>query len=279
MLSVIIAAYNEERRLPETLRKVAAFLSSRSMEHEIIVVDDGSVDSTTPVALELALSWPAISIIRYERNRGKGFALRTGVLASRGDRVLISDADLSTPIEEISLLLALIDENRCDVAIGSRALAMSMIIKRQPLWRQGMGRMFNRIVRFLVLDGFSDTQCGFKLFAGEIARRLFAGARIDRFAFDVEILALALQQGYRVQEAPIRWINSPVSTVHPVRDSLQMLKDLVRIRLALGLVRLHAPKPVERPLNPQGIVSFAPSRLREGRRISTKPLKPGFGKD
>ena len=265
MVSVIIAAYNEEKRLPETLGKVAEFLSSRAMEHEIIVVDDGSVDNTTLVARELALSRPTISVIRYERNMGKGYALRTGVLASRGDRVLISDADLSTPIEELSRLLPLIDENRCDVAIGSRALAMSMIIKRQPLWRQGMGRIFNRIVRLLVLDGFSDTQCGFKLFAGEIARRLFGSARIDRFAFDVEILALALQQGYRVREVPIRWINSPVSTVHPARDSLQMLKDLVRIRLALGSVCLHGSKAVETPFNPQ--------------RTSPKPLKPRFGKD
>lgn len=272
MISVIIAAYNEEKRLPETLGKVAAYFSGRAMEHEIIVVDDGSADGTAHVASELAHEWPSISVIRYEQNRGKGHALRTGVLASRGDRVLVSDADLSTPIEELSLLLPLIDENQCDLAIGSRALAMSMILKRQPWWRQGMGRIFNRIVRLLVLDGFSDTQCGFKLFEGDIARQLFGCARIDRFAFDVEILSRALHQGYRVKEVPITWINSPHSTVHPLRDSLQMLKDLVRIRFALGTACPPVPKAVATAQRVQTDAPLAPSGPRGGRRISPKLL-------
>jgi dolichyl-phosphate beta-glucosyltransferase len=151
--------------------------------------------------------------------------------------VLVSDADLSTPIEEIEKLSGPIMAGECGVAIGSRALALSTILQRQPWWRQGMGRIFNRIVRLLVLDGFADTQCGFKLFEGEVARELFREARVNRFAYDVEILLLALLQGHRVAEIPIVWINSPESRVNPVKDSLQMLGDLCRIRMRLGRYR------------------------------------------
>ena len=175
-----------------------------------------------------------LKIISYPNNKGKGYALRQGVLASKGESVLLSDADLSTPIEELSYMLPLISGREYDVVIGSRALKPETIIKKQPWWRQGMGKIFNRIVRLLVLEGFKDTQCGFKLFSGEAARTLFKEARIDRFAYDVEILALAKKRSYRVLEVPVRWLNSPASKVHPVFDSLQMLFDLVKIRLRIG---------------------------------------------
>jgi dolichyl-phosphate beta-glucosyltransferase len=233
MISVIIAAYNEERRLPDTLSRIAAYLNRQGVLFEIIVVDDGSTDRTCEVSRHISACIPTVSTLRYEKNRGKGYALRTGVLSSRGDTVLLTDADLSTPIEELSRLLPFLEEGAGDVVIGTRALELSRIIRRQPWWRQSMGRIFNRIVRMFVLDGFGDTQCGFKLFRGSVARDLFGCARINRFAFDVEILALALKRCYRVVEVPITWSNSPASTVHPLLDSLRMLRDLVRIRMAL----------------------------------------------
>lgn len=234
MISVIIAAYNEEKRLPATVRKITRYLGHQGETFEIIVVDDGSTDRTRDIANSLVATVPHLKVISYFPNRGKGYALRTGVLSSRGNRVLFTDADLSTPIEELASFIPALEKKQCDVVIGTRALELSRIIKRQPWWRQFMGRTFNRIVRLFVLDGFSDTQCGFKLFGGDVARRLFGEARIDRFAFDVEILALALKRNYRVMELPVTWINSPASTVHPVRDSMRMLRDLARIRMALG---------------------------------------------
>jgi len=234
MISIVIAAFNEENRVGQSLQKIHQFLQGRKTDHEIIVVDDGSTDRTTPVVAELTQSIATLRIIRYEKNRGKGFALRTGVLASKGVLVLVSDADLSTPIEELDTLLPYLSEYQ--VAIGSRALALSNIVVKQPWWRQEMGKTFNRIVKLLVMDNFNDTQCGFKLFRGDVARELFRDARIDRFAYDVEILALAIRKGYKVAEVPIQWLNDPASKVNPIRDSLKMLVDLVKIRLSVGNV-------------------------------------------
>lgn len=232
MISIVIGAFNEENRISRSLQKIHDFLRGRDTDYEIIVVDDGSIDRTTPLVAELARTVAGLRVIRYEKNRGKGYALRTGVLASKGEAVLVSDADLSTPIEELDTLLPYLSE--CRIAIGSRALALSKIVVKQPWWRQQMGKTFNRIVKLLVMDDFNDTQCGFKLFTGETARELFMESRIDRFAYDVEILALAKKRGYRVAEVPIKWFNDPASKVHPIRDSLKMLADLVRIRLSVG---------------------------------------------
>jgi len=237
LVSIVIAAYNEENRIVNSLRSIHEYVTGRRLNYEIIVVDDGSTDCTTPLVTALAHDIAGLRVIRYETNRGKGYALRTGVLASKGDVVLVSDADLSTPIEELATLWPFLAAKEYRIAIGSRALALSRIIKKQPWWRQGMGKTFNRIVKVLIMDDFRDTQCGFKLFAGDTARDLFREARIDRFAYDVEILALAKKNGYRVAEVPIRWINAPGSKVHPVLDSLQMLKDLCRIRLSIGSVK------------------------------------------
>jgi dolichyl-phosphate beta-glucosyltransferase len=252
-ISIIIAAYNEEARLPASLKKIHGYLAARNLPAEIIVVDDGSSDGTAPATRELADSIPGLRLIRYDKNRGKGYAIRTGVLDSQGQLVLLSDADLSTPIEELDSLVKFIIEDSFHVAIGSRALALSRIVKSQSWWRQGMGKIFNRIVKLLVIDDFSDTQCGFKLFTGDTARRLFSEARIDRFAYDVEILALAKKSGCRIAEVPIKWINSPGSKVDPVKDSLQMLKDLYRIRRSVGAVKmsrsLECPQNCTRPEN------------------------------
>ncbi|GLI38910.1 glycosyltransferase family 2 protein [Geobacter hydrogenophilus] len=240
-ISIVIAAYNEETRIGGTLRRIRQYVTERRLDCEIIVVDDGSGDGTAALVQRLAEEIPALRVIRYEPNRGKGYALRTGVLASKGELVLVSDADLSTPIEELEVLWPHLSDNACQVAIGSRALALSQILEKQPWWRRGMGKTFNKIVKLMIMDDFNDTQCGFKLFRGGVARTLFAEARIDRFAYDVEVLALAKKHGHRVAEVPIKWINSPGSKVHPVFDSLQMLKDLCRIRMCLGSVKNARP--------------------------------------
>jgi dolichyl-phosphate beta-glucosyltransferase len=236
MISIVIAAFNEEQRIGKTLLKIKNYLDAQNFAYEIIVVDDGSTDNTRQVAIGYQSEISNLKIISYPNNKGKGYALKQGVFASKGESVLVSDADLSTPIDELFYMLPLISGREYDIVIGSRALNPETIIKKQPWWRQGMGKIFNRIVRLLVLDGFKDTQCGFKLFSRDTARTLFKNARVDRFAYDVEILALAKKKSYRVSEVPVRWFNSPASKVHPVFDSLQMLFDLVKIRLRIGKV-------------------------------------------
>lgn len=237
MMSIVIPAYNEEKRIEGSLSDTCAYMNDFGMESEIIVVDDGSSDGTGRIVDRIAKDARNVRLVRYEENRGKGHALRTGVLVTKGDFVLVMDADLSTPMEELRKLMPHLSDGGFDIAIGSRALALSDIIKKQPWWRRGMGKTFNKFVKMLVIGGFSDTQCGFKLFKGEIARSLFGEAKIDRFAYDVEILALAGKKGFGVKEVPIRWINSPESRVDPVKDSLRMLADLVRIRFSVGKVK------------------------------------------
>jgi dolichyl-phosphate beta-glucosyltransferase len=237
MMSIVIPAFNEEKRIKGSLAESCAYMSDSGMDYEIIIVDDGSSDGTSRIVESMATDFPQVRLVRYKKNRGKGYALRTGVLVTKGDFVLVMDADLSTPMEELGKLMPYLADGGFEIAIGSRALALSDIIRKQPWWRRGMGNMFNKIVRTLVIGGFSDTQCGFKLFAGDVARNLFGEAKIDRFAYDVEILARARKTGCRIKEVPIRWINSPESKVDPLKDSLQMLGDLVRIRFAVGKVK------------------------------------------
>ena len=237
IISVIIAAYNEENRICPSLLNVENYLCNNKFEYEIIVVDDGSCDGTSKVASALAPFINNLKIIRYPVNKGKGYALRQGVIASKGQLVLLTDADLSTPIEELDKLLTSIDENKCKIAIGSRTLSDSKITQKQPWFRQKIGIIFNKITKFLVLNDFSDTQCGFKLFSGRIARELFKNAQINRFAFDVEILALAKLNGYKISEVPVIWKNSIDSKVNPLLDSFQMLKDIFKIKKLLGDIR------------------------------------------
>lgn len=243
MMSIVIPAYNEEKRIGGSLSEACAYLDESGLEYEVIVVDDGSSDRTGRIVEDMAAESPKVRLVRYEKNRGKGHALRTGVLVTIGDFVLVMDADLSTPMVEIRNLMPYLSGGGFDIAIGSRALALSDIVRKQPWWRRCMGMTFNRIVKTLVIGDFEDTQCGFKLFSGEVARSLFGDAKIDRFAYDVEILALAKKKGYAIKEVPIRWINSPESKVDPMKDSLRMLVDLVRIRLAVGKTKESRDRP------------------------------------
>lgn len=227
-LSVVIPAYNEERRLPRTLEAVKRYCTERLASWEIIVVDDGSTDATLALARQFAERHLRVRVIANGVNLGKGASIRIGMQSAAEPLVLMTDADLSTPIEELDKLVALLGP--ADVAIGSRALPGAHISRHQPIYRELMGKAFNRFVRALALERFRDTQCGFKLFKQEAARAIFSRARIDRFAFDVEAIFIAEKLGLTVVEAPVRWHNSPQSSVHIVRDSLRMLLDLCRIR-------------------------------------------------
>jgi dolichyl-phosphate beta-glucosyltransferase len=229
VLSVVVPAYQEERRLGPTLDRLHDFLAGRGEPFEVLVVDDGSSDGTRAVAEEAAARRPAVRVLGLDRNRGKGAAVRAGALAAKGDRILVTDADLSTPIEELTKLQARLEAG-ADVAIGSRGLPDSDLRVRQTVLRETMGKIFNGIVRALGMLPFRDTQCGFKLFRAEVARDLFSRATVDGFAFDVEILLLAARR-YRVDEVPVAWRNDAASRVSPVRDSLRMLRDVVRLRL------------------------------------------------
>jgi dolichyl-phosphate beta-glucosyltransferase len=235
-LSLIIPAYNEESRLPATLARVAEYLALRDFSYELIVVDDGSRDGTRDLVRDFAKGREWVRLLGYDANghaanRGKGFAVRQGVLHASGRDVLFSDADLSTPIEEMEKLLAPISKGDCDVAIASRALPESVLAVHQPWYRELMGRSFNKAVQKIAVPGIVDTQCGFKAFRGDVARRLFSLAQIDGFGFDPEILFLAQKFGYRVREIPVRWEHRDDSRVSPLTAPFNMMRELFTVRL------------------------------------------------
>lgn len=227
-LSVVIPAYNEGTRLPMTLDRIRAYLERRG-SHEIVVVDDGSSDATADVARRLG--GPGVVVVSNETNRGKGYSVRRGMLLATGQRRLMSDADLSTPIEEYGRLAAKLDEGY-HVAIASRALPGANIEVHQSWYREGMGRVFNLCVRLVALPGLFDTQCGFKLFRAEAAQAAFFACRLDGFSFDVEALVAARRRGYRIAEIPVTWRNDAATRVTSLRGFLAFL-DLLRIRANL----------------------------------------------
>ena len=229
--SLVIPAFNEHNRIEVCVRKVAEWIRTGPGGHpwEIILVDDGSTDDTARLARGFAENENlALSVLSYPDNRGKGTAIRTGVLASVGDPVLISDTDLSTPLSEWGKLAGRLAAH--PIAIGSRALQDELVRKRQAPHRVLLGRAGNRLIQLLAVPGISDTQCGFKLFRGDVARDLFRQARIERFAWDVEILYLARRSGLSIAEVPVLWFNSPESKVRVFQDALQTLWDVLRIR-------------------------------------------------
>lgn len=231
-VSVIIPAYNEASRLPMTLRATADYFAARAEPFEILVVDDGSTDTTASLVADFAQAHPewTLQCLSYGGNRGKGFAVRYGMLRANGDRRLFCDADLATPAEEYEVVLAAMESEGAQIGIGSRPLRKSHLMVHQPWYREWLGRGFNKAVRILAVPGIADTQCGFKLFTAEAATDVFSRCRLDGFAFDSEMLYIARRLGYVIAEVPIRWSHKDGSKVSMVRDGLKMLRDLSLIR-------------------------------------------------
>jgi dolichyl-phosphate beta-glucosyltransferase len=227
-LSIVIPSFNEELRLPVTLAEISRYIRASKRETEVIVVDDGSTDRTADVANSFRGEIQRLRVVANEKNRGKGYSVRHGMLEACGRIVLFTDADLSAPIGEADkLVLALADH---DVAIGSRALDRSLISVHQSVFREYAGIVFNFIVRTILRLPFVDTQCGFKAFRRERCQVIFQQQRIDRFGFDPELLYLARHHGLSAAEIPVRWAHSPDTKVSMWRDSIQMFLDVFIIR-------------------------------------------------
>jgi glycosyltransferase involved in cell wall biosynthesis len=227
-LSIVIPSFNEELRLPITLAEISAYIRASKRETEVIVVDDGSTDRTADVANSFRGEIQRLRVVANNRNRGKGYSVRHGMMEARGRVVLFTDADLSAPIDEADKLIAALADH--DVAIGSRALDRRLIAVRQSVFREYAGIIFNFIVRAILRLPFVDTQCGFKAFRRERCRIIFQQQRIERFGFDPELLYLARHHGLRAVEIPVRWAHSPATKVSMLRDSLQMFLDVFIIR-------------------------------------------------
>jgi dolichyl-phosphate beta-glucosyltransferase len=229
-LSIVIPAYNEEFRLPKTLDSVFSYLQARPCRSEVIVVDDGSSDRTMEIANAARKKYPGLRLVSNTENRGKGFSVRHGMIEARGAIALFTDADLSTPIEEADKLLAALKEQSYDIAIGSRAVDRSLIAVHQSVIREQAGIFFNRLVRWIMGIDLSDTQCGFKAFRLDRARKIFEQQRVERFGFDPEILFLAKRNGLRVAEVPVRWSHDPATKVNVAADGILMFLELLWIR-------------------------------------------------
>ena len=234
--SVVIPAFNEERRLPPYLEGVAAYFDGRGESYEVVVVDDGSTDATSARVRDLARAYPAIRVERFDENHGKGYAVRAGMRAARGTLRLMADADGATPIAEIRRLEKAIEQG-ADLAVGSRALRDRSVARQVRAHRQLVGTVFNLIVRTLGVWHVTDTQCGFKLLRGEVAAELFREVRTDGFGFDVELLLLAQRRGYRIVEVPINWVDQPGSRVSVIKEGPRMLAQVLAARLRLGFGR------------------------------------------
>src|SRR2546425_4301515 len=231
LLSVVIPAYNEEQRLPRTIEQIERNLDSRQVPYELILVDDGSTDGTRQVMDAAAERNPRVRVEALPRNRGKGRALAAGVAVAKGEEGLVTDADLSTPIEELVKLEAALNAG-AGVAIASRAVHGSKIEIPQPVYRVLMGKVFNLIVQAVLLPGIWDTQCGFKLFRADVAQPAFAALTTDGFGFDPEVLYLAKRRGTRIAEVPVVWRHSAPTKVMAVRSSLDMFRHVVRVRVS-----------------------------------------------
>lgn len=233
-LSVIIPAFNEQQRLGPTLERVAEYLEQQPWDAEIVVVDDGSSDDTAELAVEILDLTPVPGrVLINEQNRGKGYSVKRGMTESEGRLALFSDADLSTPIEYAASLRSAIEAG-ADIALGSRATPESNVEVSQPLMRQTAGKMFSVVQRAILGSGIRDTQCGFKMFTREAVDAVFPHQQLERWAFDAELIFIALRLGFEVVEVPVRWINSPDTKVSAFTDGMQMVADLWRIRRMHG---------------------------------------------
>lgn len=227
-LSFIIPAYNEESRLGHSLTNAIRYFANQQYSTEIIVVDDGSHDHT----VEVARSFSSVRVLEQQNNRGKGAAVRRGMLEAQGAFRIFSDADFSTPVQETAKLLSVLEQGT-DVCIGSRALDRSYVKVHQPWYRESMGKVFNVFVQLLLLKGISDTQCGFKGFTAQAATAIFSKTKIDGFGFDVEALYLARTMNFSIEQISVEWYNDDRTTVNPITDASRMFFELLSIR------RLH----------------------------------------
>ena len=226
-LSIVIPAYNEEQRLPDTLTRLRTYCAQQPFEIEVLVVDDGSQDGTCRVVEERMAIWPWLRLLPIPHG-GKGQAIKQGFLAAQGGLIFMCDADLSMPVEELGSFLAAMQEG-CDVAIGSRE-APGAVRYGEPVRPHLMGRVFNWLVRLLALPKLKDTQCGFKCFKRQVAYDVVSCQQLSGWGFDVELLFIARKRGYVLREVPIAWYYKPSSRVHPLRDALHMTRDLFTIR-------------------------------------------------
>jgi len=227
--SIVLPAYNERERIAGTLDRILAHATERGWKVEVIVVNDGSSDDTAEIVGEYTRKHPALRLLDNPGNRGKGYSVRNGMLQARGDVLLFSDADLSSPIEEADKLFAAIAKG-ADIAIGSRWLDRQLQIRRQPLHRQLFGRIFNLALRIILGLQFRDTQCGFKAFTRRSAQAIFPLQKIERWGFDPELLYLARKFGFAVSEVPVAWSHREGTRINPLRDGIRMFGEILRIR-------------------------------------------------
>jgi dolichyl-phosphate beta-glucosyltransferase len=231
LLSLVIPAYNEADRLPATLQRIREHRLSWNFRNEVIIVVEPSEDGTLSLAEEAAKCNPDLVVLTHHEKRGKGFAVRSGILRARGDCIFFTDADLSTPLEDLDAgLLRFRKDRSLDVLVGNRQHPETQILQRQNFGRELMGKIFNRIAQSMTGLRIRDTQCGFKGFRKRAANEIFSRQRVDGFSFDVEVLLLAQEMGFSMAEMPVRWTNSPASRVRVLEDSTKMLADLFRIR-------------------------------------------------
>jgi glycosyltransferase involved in cell wall biosynthesis len=242
--SIIIPAYNEARRIEPTLREILAYLAKHGCDAEIIVVNDGSRDNTSEIVGRYAQKYPALRLIENPGNRGKGYSVRNGMLNARGEIMLFTDADLSSPIEEAEKLFQSIAEG-ADMAIGSRWLRAELQTQRQSFHRQLFGRVFNLVLRIVLGLKFKDTQCGFKAFNRRAVEEIFPSQKIERWGFDPELIFLAEKNGLKVVEVPVRWAHDEGGSIHPLRDGMRMLLEVLKIRWN----SLTGKYPASRPLS------------------------------
>lgn len=231
LISIVIPAYEESKRLGDSIRKILTYIKKEQLNAELIIVDDGSKDNTAEVGKKICAEFPELKtkVVRYEENRGKGFAVKTGLLEAEGDVALFSDADLSTPIEELTKLVNPIQDGEYDLTFGSRALDRSLIGTHQPWTREQSGKIFNLMVKTLTGLPFWDTQCGFKAFNMQKFRPLLELMQIDRFGFDVEFLYVAYFKGLQLKEIPVRWNDAEGSKIS-FRTGLHAFVELYQIR-------------------------------------------------
>ncbi|MDZ4676392.1 MAG: glycosyltransferase family 2 protein [Oligoflexia bacterium] len=230
-LSLVIPAYNESKRIARSLKDLKSFFASFGSSIEIILVIEKSTDNTVEITKKTVGNDPHFIIIANDVQRGKGYAVKTGMLKARGETVFFTDLDLSTPLVEVIAFLGHFESNpQVDILIGSRQHAKSQILKRQNPIRQKMGQMFNFFVQLFAVKGITDTQCGFKAFRKKTIEPIFSRQTINGFSFDVEILLLAQYLGYKTEVLPVKWTNDPDSKVHIIRDSLKMFFDLLRVK-------------------------------------------------